>query len=61
MNTICGNDGKTYNNPCLLEAAAKCKHGLVMAYQGSCKSVEAIEKANAIPAVPGELNQDSTI
>lgn len=40
LDPVCGTDGDTYSNPCLLECEAKTVHGraigLKMAHRGEC-------------------------
>ena len=38
---MCGTDGKTYGNRCLLEAKARCVDGLEVKFKGVCEDGDA--------------------
>ncbi|CAI5743106.1 unnamed protein product [Hyaloperonospora brassicae] len=43
---VCGSDGVTHNNSCLLRAIASYVPSLTLAYEGACKTVEGSSAAN---------------
>uniref|UniRef100_A0AAV1VHS3 Kazal-like domain-containing protein n=1 Tax=Peronospora matthiolae TaxID=2874970 RepID=A0AAV1VHS3_9STRA len=51
---VCGSDGVTHNNICMLRAVACYDPSITLAYEGACEAIEDSSKSNETMTKPGK-------